>query len=561
MSVDKKVNLLNYFPSNFTPRSHQIKVLEQISDAIHQGKKYIVVNAPTGFGKSMIPATIANYARKCPPNVKADIEGYLPFTDQEYTWSPSFGATVLTVTKALQDQYTNDFSELEILKGRANYQCNYDNEYDVESGPCNSSRTLLGDCWRKNRCSYYEDRNFSLTNDFSVYNYSVFFSLPPDVKHRQFLILDEASELEEELVNNFSLDILYEQLKKLEIDIEVLKTEDEYKAREWAVRLVEMLKNNYASLRDKITAKNLSPIERSKIISKFRGTKNLLIKAANVLQNWGTVNDGSGTNSSYVVELIKDNKSGETTGVTFTPLKVDKLAQHIFRHAEHVILMSATIIDHKSYLKDLGITENYSYIESPSCFDPKKSRIYKSSKYPLNYKMLDKNLPTVVDIVDGICKKHSNEKGLIHTVNFKITQALKKKLKGNRFLYREDGATNQDILESHKQTSDPTVLISPSMSHGVDLKGDLGRFQVIMKIPYLPISNKRIKTLMETNFNWYQRKMLSTLVQMSGRCTRSEDDESTTYIVDGAIEQVITRNWKKLPLFFRDRFSVKGDTP
>ena len=36
------------------------------------------------------------------------------------------------------------------------------------------------------------------------------------------------------------------------------------------------------------------------------------------------------------------------------PLKIDKLANHLFKHADKVILMSATIIDPNNFSKSLG---------------------------------------------------------------------------------------------------------------------------------------------------------------------------------------------------------------
>ena len=55
------------------------------------------------------------------------------------------------------------------------------------------------------------------------------------------------------------------------------------------------------------------------------------------------------------------------------------------------------------------------------------------------------------------------------------------------------------------------------MSHGVDLKDDLARFQIIVKAPYLPTKDKRIEKLMKDDFNWYSNKMLCSLIQSCGR--------------------------------------------
>ena len=98
------------------------------------------------------------------------------------------------------------------------------------------------------------------------------------------------------------------------------------------------------------------------------------------------------------------------------------------------------------------------------------------------------------------------------------------------------------------------MLVSPSLTHGIDLKDDLARFQIIIKLPYSPLSNKRIKRMFDSDKTWYQNKMLSTLVQTAGRATRSAEDYSVTYILDGNIVDILSRSVDKLPSYFIDRF-------
>mgnify|MGYP003337030516 CR=1 FL=1 len=62
------------------------------------------------------------------------------------------------------------------------------------------------------------------------------------------------------------------------------------------------------------------------------------------------------------------------------------------------------------------------------------------------------------------------------------------------------------------------------------------------------------KQFPDKNKKYYTMKMLDTLVQMCGRCTRSEQDYSTTYILDGVIHKNVVDNHKKLPKHFIERF-------
>ena len=167
---------------------------------------------------------------------------------------------------------------------------------------------------------------------------------------------------------------------------------------------------------------------------------------------------------------------------------------------------------------------------------------------------MDTNLPPICKMVDVICKKHANEKGIVHTHTFKITQKLKQVLGSDRrFLSRRDGMTNEHILRSHTISTNPTVLISPSLGFGTDLADDAGRFTVVMKAPYLPLGPKRIKRLAKEDPEWYKMKTLVHLIQMCGRTTRNKNDHSVTYILDANATRLIQYNKSKLPKYFIDR--------
>jgi Rad3-related DNA helicase len=92
------------------------------------------------------------------------------------------------------------------------------------------------------------------------------------------------------------------------------------------------------------------------------------------------------------------------------------------------------------------------------------------------------------------------------------------------------------------------------MSYGVDLKGDLARFQIIIKAPYSPLGDVRIQKMFELDKQWYLNKMLGSVIQACGRGVRSPNDKCVTYILDGVILDAILRNKHKLPKYFIDRF-------
>lgn len=532
------------FPNGYSPSDAQVDLLKEIEKAYNDGYKYVIVQAPTGTGKSFIPRTLGNISANPTNHFKQLINSYEAYRkDQHGNYifekdclsEPAFGTFALTITKQLQDQYKALFDDIEVLKGKQNYICNVDESFDVDTAPCIHTPKLKNECWEKNSCPYFSNRNNSLSNPFAVLNYKMFMALPHHVKRKSFLVCDEASELEEELVRRFSAEIDYKRLDLYNIEHSKLRSEKYDVQYRWLINLIFVLSEKINDL----TNKNSSKITVLSLpeANKLRYLKMIHGDLTTVEQTW------------HKCEYVVDNKADR---VSFTPLKVDGLSKHIFDYGDNILLMSATITDHEAYAKTLGI-KKYKYIESPSAFDPKKSPVYLTKQPVLNYQNLQKNLPILARNIQALCDNHAGEKGIIHTHSLEICNYLKNKLVGERFLFREQTATNEKILGEHFRTSKPTVLVSPSLTFGTDLNGEKGRFQIIVKTPYPPLSNKRIKKLFDSDKQWYSNKALCALVQTSGRCTRSKVDYAVTYVLDGKARSLISQNKSKLPKHFIER--------
>lgn len=536
---------LAHFPQEYSPSAQQIKLIKGVERAFNSGKKFVICCAPTGSGKSFLAKTLSGLSSSPTDKFRESILTYSAYK-QDFAGNfineidclsqPPFGTFALTITKSLQDQYTHLFPDTDILKGKTNYICDVDPSFDVETAPCVLVPKIRDECWEKNRCSYYNARNSSLLSKFAVLNYKMFLSLPSHIKRKNFIICDEASELEDELIKRFSAEVVYDRLKNYGVDFRPLITEDRSKTRTWISELIFSVSEQINSLINRVNKKHrtLSQPERIKL------------QYLKTLHNSLTTVDGLWKNCEFIID--RDSKRA-----IFTPLKADRLSRYIFDYGENVLLMSATIIDHKNFAKSLGIT-NYEYVEVDSDFDPYRSPIYVSSRNKLNYKNLTNVLPAICDQIKTITDHHKNEKGIIHTHSRDITNFLKTKLiSSKRFLFRDELSNNEDILREHYETDLPTILVSPSLSYGVDLKDNLARFQIIVKLPYLPLSSKHIKKMFDLDKEWYENKMLNTLVQACGRATRSKNDFSTTYILDGNAVNVIKRVKDKLPKYFIDR--------
>lgn len=551
----QKVDFLQTFPSDSTPRPQQTKALEEISRIFSEGKKYAIACLPTGSGKSHISSSIAKSSTPIDSYRKQLIETYAIYQkdksgtrylyEDDFLTKEAFGSFILTITKSLQDQYKGLFPDVTISKGKSNYPCEVCPSVSVDHAPCLYSAKQKDSCLSKDGCTYYKVRSDALKSIDPIFNYRTLFSLPAFLRKREYYICDEASDIESELVSQYSISISYAQLISEGIEFNKVISDDSTSAGMWLGDIYIKLKDELADVKAillKASQETSHAAIKPKQLSRLSKLNSMVSSIGEIIELWD--------DCSYMVE------KKDSAGVTFVPYNIRPIFKNIFQGADKVLMMSATITDVKEFTKSLGISEDeYEYVEIPSSFDPKKSPIKCSSLISLSQKNLEKDLPKVIETALKVCEAHKGQKGIIHTHTHFITQEIQKRVRGNpRFLFREQGISNESIVEQHKQRKDDTILVSPSLDTGVSLDGDLGRFQIIVKAPFLSLGSKRIKKIFDKNPKYYMMKMLDTLVQMCGRCTRSAEDHSVTYILDGTIVRNIKLHAKTLPKHFLERF-------
>ena len=223
------MSLINYFPDGYEPTIVQSTTITKIQQAFKKNR-FVVLCAPTGSGKSFYASTLSNSSKEPTDEYIAGIESYEAFKvdqygefmlESSYNQTPAHGGFSLTITKSLQDQYQELFNCV-ALKGKANYKSTLDNRMDVEMESAVIPKKILDDHRLKGKCLYHNARNDILINKFGTLNYSMFMSLPKHLRKRQFIICDEASELENELVSKYSCNIQYDALDRLNIKHEKL---------------------------------------------------------------------------------------------------------------------------------------------------------------------------------------------------------------------------------------------------------------------------------------------------------------------------------------------------
>ena len=472
--------VLRHFPFD-EPRPDQLETICEILEAIDDGYRYIVLEAGTGTGKSAIAATLADI-----------------FED----------SYVLTVTRQLQDQYLTDFSDFTPVKGRHNFRCmNSDENCDL--GKC----ILEGyDCeYRKSsppQCPYLRQKLEALNSRKVVSNYQYMFlelNYVGDFQKRSLMVCDEAHNLESQIMNRLQLQFNRRELKELigfDLTSDVLDKLSSGSYTSW-IRFINNIKDIY-----------IRKLDSTKDVKKIAFMKNQISRC-----------------TQFVVNITFDSKmwifdwdeASET--LTFKPVKIDHYANMLFRHSEVCIFMSATIIDYELFSRYLGLDPSEIYaIRRKSPFDVTRNPIIPLGSANLSKGHIRTGAPKTVPVIRQILAEHSRDRGIIHTVSGRCRDYLLDELDSTR-LFTGD-------IEEFKSSDEPLVLISPSLDEGVDLPGDLCRFQIIYKIPYLDLGDTQIRMRMKLDSEWYDYKTTLRLIQTHGRGMRYEDDYCRTYVID-----------------------------
>ena len=191
------------------------------------------------------------------------------------------------------------------------------------------------------------------------------------------------------------------------------------------------------------------------------------------------------------------------------------------------------------------------FLHIPSPFPVKNRLIHYLGVGSMSMANIDQTLPKLTQVVQELLDLHKDEKGIIHCVNYRIAKHLVDTIKSPRLLIH-DSTNREETIEFHMASPDPTVLISPSMTEGVDLAGEASRFQILCKVPFPYLGDRVIQLRKARNPGWYACQTARSVIQAFGRSVRSAEDHATSYILDSDWE----RFFKMSSAMFPSEFSA-----
>ena len=530
----EKENWVKYFPYN-QPRDQQVKVINKVLDDFeNSNKNYAIIECGTGVGKSAIGLTIARYLNNKFVN---DLE---------------VGCYFLTTQKILQEQYENDFSNLGMksLYSSVNYSCTR-----KKGANCKDVQDLIRQGVEKPQqekcsfdCVYKKNKADFCSSDLSITNFSYFLTeknYNGKTPRKKILVIDEAHNLENELSKFIEISVS-EHFAKSILKIRMPNLKTQFQAYNWVkdVYLPNLNQvNNTLSeqlRRFGITSQKLNDLKS--LHQKVQLINNHLTKIKQFIELYDKDN--------WIFEINQTEKKGFTK-LVFKPVEVSKYAhEYLLSHADYVIFMSATIISHDGFCELIGLDrEKVTFIKEETPFDPSKRPIVYMNTGKMSADFIDKTLPLMTKTIKEIIDTHKGQKGIIHTHNKKIAEYIRLTVKSNRIKVAY-GANRESVLKEHCSSKDDTILVSPSMAEGVDLKGDLSKFQIICKVPFPYLGDKVCRKKMNKWKWWYDTQTIRTIVQSVGRSIRNEEDEAITYILDSDWKRIMSKCYDMFPSDF-----------
>lgn len=464
------------------------------------------------------------------------------------------------MTKQLQAQYADEF-DFPLVKGRQNFACLNDNlestcdmgtckttptssnffcPYGVAKNPTLDAELAFEDSYggtvfyqSGQHCHYWNQKANAVNSPITLMNYDYGILELNYVKHfgtRSLLILDEAHNIENKLMKTMEVNLFNYRLEKDINKVISKETLKDGELKDWLMEIAAITES-YEDIDIKDISKNKADRVRS-TIGRLKSLKNNLEKEP---KNW-------------VIDA-------DDTGVTFKPLKVHHYAaNNLLKYGDVVIFMSATILSHKMFSKWLGLNPNEVYhIKVDSPFSKEKRPIILDLAGKMSANRIKDTAPKTIPILQKILEKHKGDKGLIHTNSYKCQRYINRNLPNSR-LISHTSKNREEVLNYFEKDENPLVLVSPSMSEGVDLPYDKCRFQVIYKIPFPYLGDKQVDMRRRRDQKWYAYKTVMTLMQAYGRGMRAEDDSCYTYILDSDVNMILKSPLYRslIPDFFKE---------
>ena len=515
-------------------RGNQREALADIRSAFAAGNDVVLVRAPTGSGKSLLARAVAGAARTPAEADPAEPTGAYYTTPQ---------------VSQLDDVAADDLlDDLNVIRGKGNYTCILPDETTtpVDRAPC--ARESGYDCTVQHRCPYYADRAIASNRSIAAMTLAYFMQTAGSEVFgtRDVVVIDEAHGLAEWAEMYATVDLRPDTVPVWD-EVGVPDVDGAADPLDRTARFAETLAGVCERAAAELTASSeLTPGEAAR--------RDRLQDLRSELQ-W-FVSDYRDPTSATT--WVVDQPDGDGSAITIKPLDPGRYLHHtVWDRGTKFALLSATILDKAAFCRGVGLDpSNVALVDVPHTFPLEHRPLYDVTQGKMTYEHRDETLPDVARLLVRLMARHPDEKGLVHCHSYAIQDRLADHLSDfgvDARVRTHDRANRDQALADWKAVDAPDVFLSVKMEEALDLRGDLARWQVLCKAPYLNTADSRVaRRLEDGQWAWYYRVALRTVIQAAGRIVRAPDDHGATYLADSSLLDLFERARSDTPSWFAD---------
>jgi Rad3-related DNA helicase len=552
-------------------RRHQFEVIRDGLEALEGGIEDLVIEAPTGAGKTSIAVTMARYETRGFPRVLSEAQQHYARTqnrDDAFTIMAPHQAHMITSMKMLQDAYLQDDVTIKLLKGKGNYDCrNPPQKTSMElmassvngrfdSFSCRDSHLLNGRLCE--HCPYQRARSSAQWSPIALHNFDSFLNQvsmtyseersSPFIP-RRLLTIDEGHNTEDKLASNVAMEFTPGQFKRLGLNWVSLTSDEEDTVTAWVrdyqgqvAKATDVFRQDLVDLRSKRIVTDEQTNRMRVAVKNVALGDDMTKKMKRYLES-----RGGSSPVPWVAEV--DASSGS---VRLEPIRASRFVRSaLLRFGEKRVHLSATFLDANGvFRKSMNLKmEDSKYIQVPSTFPVENRRLVRRYVGDMGYRYRDKNLPSMLKRIQEIADENRGVRGLVHAGSYDMAKKLEAGLSDPRFVFHGREDRDRVTREFMSESRHNSILVGVAMTEGYDFKNDLCRFQIIAAMPY-QYPSKRVKARQEIDPQHSDWRTCLTLVQMYGRVVRSAEDYGVTCILDSRFDKFLSRNRKQLPDWF-----------
>jgi Rad3-related DNA helicase len=235
---------------------------------------------------------------------------------------------------------------------------------------------------------------------------------------------------------------------------------------------------------------------------------------------------------TYCVDVGWDSWRGRTERCwTLRPL-TPRLNRPLLwpNKVKKLILMSATL--YPEDLWELGLeTRRVATIQVGSPIPPERRPVVYNPCYNPSFATRAAEIPALKARIEALAERHRGERGFVHTT-YAIAAELAAAGLGShpRFWFHTPQNASARYHQWLRAGADG-VFVGCGMSEGLDLAGDLARWQVITKVGYPSKADPAVLAKMAVRPDWYTTTAVREFEQAVGRVCRGPDDYGVTYVL------------------------------